>query len=228
MYKPMLHMHWKQIRWGLLPFVLAAYALPLIAVQGLGTPPGMESATLEAYRIVGGFQVWLPAFPMLAAAVGIVLALSAWNWDHQLKHVYALSLPVSRWRYATMKMVAGATLTLLPAAGLWIGAHVATAFVELPAGLNAYPNYLALRFLVASLVAYAGFFAMAAGTVRTTVLVVSLVVALLISGNVLTDFLAGYYPVFYRVNLVEMAFEALMRAPGPFEVFTGNWMLIDV
>ena len=228
MYHLMLHMHWKQIRWGLLPFLLAAYALPLIAVQGLGTPPGMESATLEGYRIVAGYQIWLPAFPILAGGVGITLALSAWNWDHQLKHVYALSLPVSRWRYAGMKMVAGATLTLLPAGALWIGAHVATAFVDLPAGLHAYPNYLALRFLVASLVAYAGFFAMAAGTVRTTIWIVSLMIGFLILGNVLTEFLAGYFPVFYRVNVVEMAFEALLRAPGPFEVFTGNWMLIDV
>ncbi len=228
MYQPMLYMHWKQIRWGLLPFILAAYALPMIAVQGLGTAPGMESATLHAYRIVAGFEIWLPAFPLLAAAVGITLALSAWNWDHQLKHVYALSLPVSRWRYAALKMGAGATLALLPAGALLVGAHVATSFVELPAGLQAYPNQLALRFLMASLIAYAGFFAMAAGTVKTTVWVISLFIGFLIFGNLLTEFLAGYYPVFYRVSLVELVFEALVRAPGPFEVFTGNWMLIDV
>jgi hypothetical protein len=224
----MLHMHWKQIRWGLLPFVLGAYVLPLMAVQGLGTPPGMDSASLEAYRLVAGYQVWLPVFPLLAAAVGITLALSAWNWDHQLKHVYALSLPVSRWRYAVVKMVAGATLALLPAGALWIGAHVATAFVDLPAGLHAYPNHLAFRFLVAILLAYAGFFAMAAGTVRTTMWVLSAVIGFLILGNVLTDFLAGYFPVFYRVNVVELAFATLMKVPGPLEVFTGNWMLIDV
>ena len=228
MYQPMLFMHWKQVRWGLLPFVLAAYALPMIAVQGLGSAPGMDGTTLEAYRIVAGYQVWLPAFPILATAIGITLALSAWNWDHQLKHVYALSLPVSRWRYATLKMGAGAILALLPAGALLVGAHVATAFVDLPAGLHAYPNQLALRFLVASLVAYAGFFAMAAGTVKTTVWIVSLAIGFVILGNVLTEFLAGYYPLFYRVNLVEMVFEALMRAPGPFEVFTGNCMLIDV
>ena len=121
MYRPMLYLHWKQVRWGLLPFAFAAYALPLLAVQGLGTAPGMEATTLEAYRIVGGFQVWLPVFPLLAAAVGMTLALSAWNWDHQLKHVYALSLPISRWRYAALKMGAGATLALVPTAALWFG-----------------------------------------------------------------------------------------------------------
>jgi hypothetical protein len=228
MYQPMLYLHWKQINFGLVPLILMAYALPLLAVQGLGAAPGMESTTLEAYRIVAGASIWLPAFPLLATAIGLTLALSAWNWDHQLKHVHALSLPMPRWRYALAKMGAGAALALLPAAGLWIGAHVATAFVELPQGLHAYPNQLALRFAAATLLTYAFFFAMAAGTVKTTLWVVSGVIAFLILGNVLTDFLAGFFPVFYRVNIVELAFEALVRAPGPLEIFSGNWMLIDV
>lgn len=100
--------------------------------------------------------------------------------------------------------------------------------MDLPAGLNAYPNQLALRFLAATLVAYGVLFAMAAGTVRTTVWIVSGVLGFFILGGVLTDFLVGFFPVFYRVNLAELALEALVRAPGPLRVFTGNWMLIDV
>jgi hypothetical protein len=228
MYRSMLFLHWKQINIPLIPLILAAYALPLLSVQGLGTPPGMDSSTLEAYRIVAGAQIWLPVFPLLAAVIGVTLALSAWNWDHQLGHVHALSLPVPRWRYALLKMGAGATLALLPAAGLWMGAHVATSFVDLPTGLNAYPNQLALRFLAATLVAYGLLFAMAAGTVKTTVWIISVVIGFFILGNVVTDFLVGYFPVLYRTNLLELALEALIRAPGPLQVFTGNWMLIDV
>lgn len=118
MFRSLLYLHWKQISLPLIPFILAAYALPLLSVQGLGTPPGMDSSMLEAYRIVAGAEIWLPAFPLLAAFIGITLALSSWNWDHQLGHVHALSLPLPRWRYALLKMGAGATLALLPVAGL--------------------------------------------------------------------------------------------------------------
>jgi|AP95_1055475.scaffolds.fasta_scaffold25180_3 hypothetical protein len=35
MYQPMLFLHWKQVRFGLIPFILAAFALP-----GLAGPAG--------------------------------------------------------------------------------------------------------------------------------------------------------------------------------------------
>jgi uncharacterized protein (TIGR00255 family) len=34
MYQPMLFVHWKQVRHALIPFVVAAFALPLLAVAG--------------------------------------------------------------------------------------------------------------------------------------------------------------------------------------------------
>ena len=125
MYRSMLFLHWKQIRLALIPFAMVAFGLPLMAIEGLGTPPGMESTSLRAYQFMNGFQDWLPMFPALAVAIGVTLALSAWNWDHQLKHVYALSLPLNRWEYTTAKFVAGAALALVPAAGMWLGAHAA-------------------------------------------------------------------------------------------------------
>lgn len=228
MYQPMLFIHWKQVQWVLLPFMLAAFGLPLLAVQGLGTPEGMESVAIEAYRVVGASQMWLPLFPLLAAAIGITLALSSWNWDHQLKHVYALSLPLSRWQYAMLKMGAGVALAMLPAGAFLIGAHVASASVSLPEGLHAYPNHLALRFFVAILISYSVLFAMAAGTVKTTVWVVSSIIAFVIIGNVATNLLGNSFELFERFSAVEWVFEAVVTAPGPFEVFTGNWSLIDV
>lgn len=228
MYQPMLFLHWKQIRIALIPFIIASFGLPLMAIQGFGTPPGASGTSLEAYRFMVGYELWLPAFPMLAAAIGITLALSAWNWDHQLNHVHALSLPMTRWEYSMLKMGAGAALAILPAAALWLGAHVAAASISLPAGLNAYPNQLALRFLFATLISYVVLFAMAAGTVKTTMWVVTIVIGFVVFGNVANDFLATYYEYFVRTNVVEATFEALLKAPGPFEVFTGSWSLIDV
>lgn len=228
MYQPMLFLHWKQIRFALLPFVLAAYALPLLSVQGLGAAPGMDGPSMEAYRVITTAEAWVVFFPLLAAGIGITLALSAWNWDHTLKHVYALSLPIPRWRYATLKMGAGAVLALLPAAAFWIGSHVAVASISLPAGLNAYPDQLALRFLAAILVAYAIVFAMAAGTTRTTLWLLCGWVAFLLLANPLAHLVTPMVGMREAFDLVEWSLEALVTAPGPFEVFNGNWTLIDV
>jgi len=228
MYQPMLYIHWKQIRVGLIPFIVAAFALPLLMVQGLGTIPGMNTTSMEAYRIVNEFQVFLPLFPALAAGVGMTLALSAWNWDHQQKHVYALSLPVSRWEYAMLKMGAGAVLAMLPVVALWAGAHVAAASVDLPTGLHAYPNQLALRFGLATLISYAALFAMAAGTIKTTVWIVASIVGFTFLGSMANDFLAMYFDYFARVHVVGEFYEWLVTTQGPLEVFSGNWSLIDV
>ena len=231
MYQPMLFLHWKQVRLGLIPMILAAFGLPLLSVQGLGTAPGMETASLEAYRIVSDFPMWMPLFPMMAVLTGIVLALSAWSWDHQFKHVYALSLPLARWEYAMLKMGAGAVLALIPAAALWLGGLIAAASLSLPEGLNAYPSELALRFLLATLISYAAAFAMASSTVKTTAILASLVIGSLIIGEPLSTWLAA--PPFEIVSLAqesltERAVNAVMTWPGPFEVFMGNWTLIDV
>jgi hypothetical protein len=227
MYQPMLFVHWKQVRLLLIPFVVAAFGLPLLAVQGLGAD-ATGGVSAEVYQIVAGYQLWLPLFPMLALAIGIVLALTAWNWDHRLGHVYALSLPVARWEYALLKMGAGIALGLVPTLAFWIGAHVAAASVTLPAGLNAYPNHLALRFFLAMLMAYAFFFALGAGTVKTTVWVVTGIFAALVASEVLGDVLVLYFSGLEGLSFLELATDWLVERGGPFEVFTGNWTLIDV
>ena len=70
--------------------------------------------------------------------------------------------------------------------------------------------------------AYALFFAMGAGTIRTTVWILSAIMALVIGGTLLSTLLGQ------DVNLVQALIGWLLRAGGPFAVFTGNWALIDV
>lgn len=228
MYQPMLFLHWKQIRVGLIPLALASFGLPLLIVQGLGSVPGLAGPGLDAYRLARDFSGWSFFFPVLAAAIGMTLALSAWNWDHQLKHVYALSLPVARWEYAMLKMGAGAVLALVPATALWLGAHLAVASVNIPAGLHAYPNQLALRFLIAILISYAAIFAMAAGTIKTTIWVASAFFAFLILSSVSADFLAQHTVLFQQQDPFTWVTHLLFNSRGPFEVFNGHWVLIDV
>ncbi|MCH7530167.1 MAG: hypothetical protein IIB36_00220 [Gemmatimonadetes bacterium] len=228
MYQPMLYLHWKQVRLALIPFMVASFGLPLLTVQGMGTVAGMDSGTLEAYRQLSEAQFWLPFFPVLAGVIGVTLGLSAWNWDHQLKHVYALSLPLRRTEYAMLKMGAGALLAVLPAVAMWIGGHVAAASLSLPSELHAYPNELAFRFFLAVLLSYSLLFAMAAGTVKTTLRICAVILVFVVLGNIATGVLDEYYRFFARTNVVEVAVSWLMNASGPFEVFMGNWTLIDV
>jgi len=223
----MLFLHWKQIRVALIPFVIAAFGLPLLSIQGLGSPGG-GARSLSAYALMNMSEIWLPLFPLLAVAIGVTLALSSWNWDHQLNHVYALSLPLPRWKYAMLKMGAGATLAAVPAAGFWLGAHLATLSLTLPTGLHAYPNALAVRFLVAILLSYATLFALAAGSVKTTVILFSSIGVFLILGVSLNGALADVFTYFQDTNVVTAAVKILADPHGPFEVFSGPWTLIDV
>lgn len=228
MYKSMLFLHWKQVRPGLALAAIASFGLPIMAVEGLGTPSGMDAASLEAYRFIAAFEAWLPLFPLLALGVGVVIALSAWNWDHQLKHVYALSIPMTRWEYTLQKLLAGMTLCAIPAAAMWAGSHIAAASIDLPTGLNAYPNEVSARFLFAILISYAVWFALASGTIRTTAWVIGLVGGFLFLGLIANDMLANYFVYFQQVVVVEEVLQWIMNAPGPFEVYTGSWSLIDV
>ncbi len=228
MYQPMLYLHWKQIRVALIPLVVASFGLPLVAVSGLGPAPGSTATSLSAYGIVELTRLWLPVFPALAAAIGATLALSAWNWDHRLGHVYALSLPLTRVEYALLKMGAGMVLALLPALAMWLGAHAAAWAVALPEGLNAYPNQLAFRFLLAIMIAYSTLFAMAAGTVRTTLWIVGLAAAFVVGGLLSADLVLTQVGAFERFDVVGSVMDWLYRGTGPFQVFTGNWSLIDV
>ena len=228
MVRPMLWVHWKQIRLALVPLMVASFGMPLLAVDGLGTPPGAAAPSLEAYRIVSAYEVWLPYFPTLAFAIGMALALSSWNWDHQLNHVYALSLPVTRAEYTMLKLTAGGLLALLPAASMWLGGHLAVASITLPEGLNAYPDELAFRFLLAILLSYALLFAMAAGTVKTTAWVLTVFVSIVLIGSVGSDLLEPFVAPIARTNLLEVIAEWATSRGGPFEVFLGSWALIDV
>lgn len=228
MYQPMLALHWKQIRLALIPFMIASFGLPLVTVHWLGAMPAGGAFDTTAYQVMAQTRVWMMFYPLLAAAIGVTLALSAWNWDHQLGHVYALSLPIPRWEYAALKMGAGAALALLPAGALWVGALLASASVTLPTGLHAYPTLLAVRFLAAILLAYAVLFAMAAGTIRTTVWVVATIAAIIVAASLLNNPLATHFPILQQTSLVQLMVKTLGSLPGPFHVFAGNWALIDV
>lgn len=228
MFRQILYVHWRAVRLPLLPFAVAAFGLPLLSVQGLGgMTAGAASPLSEAWFVFDVLQFWLPAFPALAAANGTVIGFSAWMWDLRGEHAYALSLPISRARYALLKMGAGALLLGVPAIAFAVGALAATASVSLPEGLHAYPLLLTTRFVLAMLLTYALLFALASGNMRNTMIVVTVLGV----GVVLADLTADWLVELNQLegwSLTQWLLERLVRWPGPFEVFSGNWMLIDV
>jgi hypothetical protein len=220
MTKQMLYVHWKAVRLGLLPFVLAAFGLPLVVANGLANS-GPAIPTVSTSVALSGVEEWMPLFPILAASIGCLLALSAWNWDHKANHAYALSLPISRQRYAMMKFGAGCALAAIPVFALLLGSGVAMLAVDVPASLNVYPLQLAARFFFGITIVYAILFSLASGTIRTTVIVLSIFIGvpMLLSTGVFRPLLSDL-PVSYWIS------QALRH--GPFRVLFGNWMLFDV
>lgn len=228
MARQMLFIHWKAARWALLPFVVAAFGLPLLVVQRLAGPGAAERGQSFGLLIVESGLVLSPLFPMLAAVTGAVVALTAWSWDHRSGHTYALSLPLSRWRYAGLKFGTGALLILIPTLTMAAGVAIAASAVEPPAGIQAYPGALVLRFMTAALTAYGLLFALAAGTVRTTVILITALLVLLVAGNPFLALVGEFVPAAADVRLTDLFLDAAGSWASPLQVFFGDWMLFDV
>ncbi|MFC1791617.1 hypothetical protein ACFL0I_04030 [Gemmatimonadota bacterium] len=232
MFRQILFVNWKATRFGMIPFLLVAFGLPILSVQGsrlegLGSP---EGATVRGNELLYLVSQWAHLYPALAFALGAIFALMIWNWDHRGEHVYALSLPLPRWKYVVMKMEAGGILLLLPVFLLWLGALLAVGFTEIPEGLRAYPTAVAFRFLLATLIAYAVFFALASGTMRTAIIILSAWLGLLVLGEFVPPFMGAILDLsaVADFSLLDWFLDSAMSWPGPFEVYSGNWMLIDV
>jgi hypothetical protein len=218
MFRMILFTQWKWSRLAVLLGTLAAFLLPILSVQRAGDP---DLTAWEARMLLTSIQSWSVLYPALATAIALFLGLTAWSADHRGRHVYALSLPVPRWHYALQRLGAGALLLTGPAVALLLGAITAAALVNVPHGLQTYPVALAGRFALAMAVAYAVFFAISAGTTRTAGYVLSIVGAIIVVQTLTAA--AGL-----DVHLIPFVGDRLLLWPGPLEIFSGRWMLIDV
>ncbi|HEX2167014.1 MAG TPA: hypothetical protein VHG09_07205 [Longimicrobiales bacterium] len=217
-----LRLQWLASRWLLVPLVLLCVALPQGVVR-LTTSFGAQSAG----ELLSAMQQLSAVFPYLAAITGAAVALAAWNWDHRINHVYALTLPIPRARYAFLKLWAGAVILLIPALAIWIGAWIATSTAVVPDGLRTYPFAFGARFLLAAALVYGTMFALAAGTIRTTLIISIGLVTIIIGAALGLPFLERQFEIDLMTPLYT-ALEAIGRLPGPSQVFGGSWLLIDV
>jgi hypothetical protein len=229
MARQFLYLHWKAVRLGMLPLMVAAFGLPLLMIQGLARPEGFTDGYYAGF-VLERVQMWAAVFPVLAVATGLTLALSAWSWDHQVKHVHALSLPVPRWRYVLLKFGAGVLLMLLPTAALLVGGVMASAALELPDFVHAYPGAVTVRFFLTTLLMFALWFAFAAGSIRTAVIVLTLWITTMVAGDLVLGWIGDISgrPNLGTFNFADWLMELMTGPAGPFRILTGNWALIDV
>lgn len=218
MFRAILFTQWKWARIALLLGAVVAFGLPLMLIQPL---PGLFAQDAGSSMAIEFMSSFGPVFPLLATLLGLLLAVSAWAADHAGRHVYALSLPLPRWQLVLYRLGSGLTLLALPLLALWIGALLAVSILDLPEGLRAYPTLLALRFALAALVAFALFFSISAGTTRTAGVVLGTIVGLFLAQWLFSLFDSD-------VNLLGTLIEVLFIWPGPLDIFSGRWMLIDV
>lgn len=218
MFRAMLYSQWKWSRLIVVLGSVAGFALPIVSVQGAATA---ERSPLAAGELLQTVQAWGVLYPVLAAALGLLVAIASWAPDHRGRHVQALSLPLARWRYVLLRFGAGAALLAPAILAVAAGALLATWSATIPTGLQAYPVALAIRFALAVLVAYAVFFAVSAGTARTAGIILGL-----IGGLILVQIIAGVANL--DLDLTGKLQVVVLNWPGPLAIFTGRWMLIDV
>lgn len=214
MFRAILLTQWKWTRMVVLFATVLAFSMPLFAYAA-------ARQTETARGFITATQQWAGGYALLAAALGLLVALSAWQHDHQGRHVYALSLPVSRARYAGLRLGAGAVFLLPAIVALLLGALIVTFSGTIPDGLRAYPIALTLRFAFAAMLAYAIFFAIASSTPQTAGVILGLIAAVFFTQYLLTVF--GN-----RIDLIGVITNFIFVRPGILSVFTGRWMLIDV
>lgn len=171
--------------------------------------------------VADGMQALGPMLAFLALLGAFVLAVYPWTVDAETKHVYPLSLPITWPRYVGMRFVAGALTLVLPAVALYLGGRLAVSMIELPPLLRSYAGALAVRWLLAAIVAYSLSFALQylAGRRAT---VVALLIVLGIVGLFAVLELAGAHDVGDAIG------RFLFEFPGPLGVFSERWVLIDV
>ena len=219
MFGKILKAQWTSVRVVVIAFSVIAFTIPLASVfYGGSLVLGSEfqvTAWLYNASIVG------QAIPITALALGVLLGMAAWTADHAGRHVYALSLPIPRWRFVMMRFGAGATLLAAPVIALGAGASLAAMAVHLPEGVHAYPMQLTLRFALSALLMFAIFFTISIGTRRVVLGVLGT-----LGGMALADILLN--AVGFNTSIVSGFYTLLTHWPGPLAILMGRWALFDV
>jgi hypothetical protein len=224
MFKALMKVQWKWSQPFILLAALLAFALPLGSIRTLLITDYESNYyySLPSVGMVVSFMQTAGVFyAFIAGATGLFVAVIAWNADHKGRHVYALSLPISRARYALYRFAAGGAFLLIPAIAVLVGGMIAISVATLPAGMHGYPVALTARFLLCSFLSFSIFFAIAAASQKSSAIMLSSIAGILVILVLLSAAGIGN-------NLMNATYSAIFDQPGLLSVFTGRWMLIDV
>lgn len=215
MFRVIVWAQWKATRALVLLTTVLAFALPLAALRA-------ASDFARPSEFVTTMQEWGPAYALLAAALGLLVALGAWRRDHLGGHAYALSLPIARSRYVLFRFGAGALFLAPTVVGLLLGGLLVAASGAIPAGLHVYAAALTLRFAFAALVAYAIFFAIAGSTSKMAGYILAAMGGLVFAQYLIEVLSPG------GQDILGPVLNFILYRPGILSVFAGRWMLVDV
>ena len=216
MFKAIVSLQWKSARAWIIVAMLAVAALPFASVtRTWPTDPDRFAIFLAE------LDLWSVFYPLTAVVVGVTISVLTWRSDRRGDFVYALTLPVARWRYVLLRFGASAVWLGAIAVALWLAAMIAVATVSMPATLSSHPHRLAAKFALALLSVFGLAFAGAAlpqkvrrGVAWTVVVVLALQFGLSQLG--------------IGEDWLRLVAESLVGPGGPLAALGGRWMLIDV
>jgi hypothetical protein len=217
MFRAILFTQWKWSRGLLALAAVALFSIPLMSIRG----GAFLFEELDARNVLLQMQSYGTFYAFGALALGLVAGLTAWSADHASRHVYALSLPVKRWRYTLLRFGAGATTLIGPVVALWLGAMVAVNTASIPLGLQGYPTALAFRFALGVLLAYSLCFAAGSTSPRIAGYVLTAIATVVAINVAIVTFTS-------HAGVLDPVLSVLFDRHGMLHVFAGRWMLIDV
>ncbi len=220
MFSALVWLQWKSSRTWIVIAAVAVMALPVVSVvRGWPTDPSAMA------QFLARLEAWSVFYPGLAVTVGIAMASFSWRADRATELVYALTLPIARWRQVWYRFGAGLVWIAVVAVMLWAAALLAVAVTPIPASLRSYPNGLAFKFALAAMSVFAlGFAWLSLPDRLNRGLAIAAVALLMVLVVVQTTALLGGREVNWLVPL----FEAIVGRTGPLGMLGGRWMLIDV
>jgi hypothetical protein len=218
MFRQVLSSQWRWSAVGVVILAIAGFGIPVWVVQRAGLISPSDWDVVQMLTYVREVSI---LFPLLALIAGVAMAGLAWAADHRGQHVYALSLPVPRWYYTLLRFAAGLVLLAPIVLCVGVGSVVAVQAATIPHGLTSYVGPVVLRFALSVLVTYALLFAVVAAPRRVQRIVLGVVAGLILLqvGAVL----AGIH-----FDILYYTLGRLFDWPGPFQIFAGPWMLIDL
>lgn len=218
MFAQALVTQWKWMRALIIGLAVIGLLVPLV---GLGRGHGFNFASDDVRELLRHVESVGWFIGILAAFTGSFVAINTWTNDHAGQFIYAMSLPVPRWHYVLLRYGAGAALLVPVTIAVGIGVTLTLSLSTLPPSVQSYGSLLVVRFFLASLLVYTITFALSSPAPRIAAFVGLALFALVLVGMSLE--IAGQ-----SSSMVDRFFAGLFSVNGPFGIFFGRWVIIDV